>query len=197
MNIAFDIDNVICDFWHLLKKKFVELDLEYDDELYYNYLPSEYNAKKIINDLLIKRSKELILLPEVKNYILDFYYLFNERYLTFITARYHETRFITEQCMKQWFPEIENILIVFSHEDNKGNFLENYEYFVDDRLENLLSCINKNKKRLYLVNKPWNMLEEQKRIVDEMNKINSNFILRVDNLKEVFEDYCMMEGYAI
>jgi len=197
MNIAFDIDNVICDFWHLFKKKFVELDLEYDDELYYNYLPSEYNAKKIINDLLIKRSKELILLPEVKNYILHFYYLFNERYLTFITARYPETRFSTEQCMKQWFPEIENILIVFSHEDNKGNFLENYEYFVDDRLENLLSCINKNKKRLYLVNKPWNMLEEQKRIVDEINKINSNFILRVDNLKEVFEDYCIMEGYAI
>jgi len=184
INIAFDLDGVIWDFAKIIKKRYIELSLPYDDSKYYNN-PMNHNPSEMIKYLINNRSDELELYQFVREYILKFYELFNCGFLVFVTSRNINMKSITKKSFMNFFPEFNDVIFSFCKEGNKNDFLNGFEYFVDDRPENLIPCVDKYKKRLYLIDRPWN----SPKIYGNLPSI----IKRVCSLKDVYEDYCNLE----
>lgn len=203
--IGFDIDNVILDFKKILHKYCLDnFNIDTNFENYHAPIPnrSKEEIDEIIEGLIIDNCDTIEPLFEVKEYLELFYNYIEENNthlegtsfnpegvkipsnLIFVTSRSSKPN-ISYCTFKSIQRVIGDIPFVIWHdmEPKRVETLNHFNYFVDDRIENLLPALNLGYiKKGFLVNNKWNEnFEEPKGII------------RVDNLKETWDYFCNLE----
>ena len=178
--IAFDVDNVVCNFHQLLDNYLkVRYGMSYNPIEYYAPLPpgstqEEFNDE--VNSLILTGSQNLKPITTSIKYLKKFY-KFTERPLHFITARHPRNKKVTEHYLSKWLGKDIEFYVDFPEEHIKEPYLVGHDYFVDDKPGNIIPALNDGIIKVgFLYDQPWNQ---------NCSEIPAKLI-RIKNLKEVW-----------
>lgn len=158
--IAFDIDNVVVDFAKLFRKVLKEeygIPYEESKNTYYTYIPGfkDKDYKCLIDSLLIDRCDELEVFCSARRALYNFYIVNGP--ISFITARSEDVKESTIKYLKENIPGIQ-FKVMFCKDHQKENLLKEFDYFVDDQINNLIPAVDSGIiKKGFLINQDWNV----------------------------------------
>lgn len=172
--VGFDLDGVIANFHYTFKlemiKKYgydIEKPIKRGQKITHNIKVPNVSEKQITDDIystLVNLSKFIEPYSDVKEALQLFYSYYNKP-IKIVTARdvYRSgVKEVTEEWLKNTFPEIEFDIVFKRHKEKALYLKENkYDTFVEDRLRNA-NNIAQVVRRVFLIDRLWNVDRETK-----------------------------------